>query len=111
MCKDCAGGTDADGKLTCDVVSYQTDGDVNEIVPPALEEGLVVGADDGDELVLEELVTVEEDVVREPGPRGREQPRAEVLEGKRQGLRVVAGDVGLGLLRRELLARVLHVEE
>lgn len=48
---------------------------------------------------MEELVTIEEDVVTEPAASGGQDSRPEVVEGEAEGLHIVAGDVGLLLGR------------
>ena len=65
--------------------------------------------DDADKLGLEELVTIEEDVVAEPSTGGGDDAGAEVVKGQAEGLDVVTGDIGLLLGRIQLLRGQWHL--
>ncbi len=80
-------------ELTGQVVSDQRDSDVDQIVQPSRHERCAVIGNGGDELGLEQLVAVEEDVVAVPAASGCNYARAEVGEGKLEGLCIVAGNL------------------
>lgn len=86
------------------VVSCERDDDVDQVPCPAGHDGGSVRGEDTDELRLEQLVTVEEDIVAEPCSGGGEQAATKVGEGQAERLGVVAGHVDLLLGHVELLA-------
>lgn len=90
------------------VVTGHLDTDVGEGPEPAGHDGVILG-DDLDEVALEELVTVEENIVGEPSTSGGNETRSEVPEGQLERLGVVSGDGSLLLLGLELLAGGAHV--
>ena len=57
---------------TSKVVPHQRDTDVDQIIKPIGYYRLCSGTDNRNKLALEELVTVEEDVIGIPTPRGGE---------------------------------------
>ena len=52
--------------LTCEIVAYERNAHVDEIVVPAWNHGFGGRADDPDKLALEELIAVEENVIGIP---------------------------------------------
>ena len=96
-------------ELTGQVVSAKGDTDIDQIVEPSGHDGFTVVRNHGDEFGLEQLVAVEENVVAVPAASGGDEARAEVGEGELEGLGIVAGDLGLFLRGRQLLARGSHL--
>lgn len=91
------------------VVSAQGDTNVEQTVQPVGHDGLLVGQDDGNELRLEQLVSVEENIVGEPAGRSSKETEAKMLEGHAQRLNIVTSNRGLLLDGLELLGGRLHV--
>lgn len=92
-----------------EVVAGERDGNVDEVPGPVGHERLGVVGDDLDELALEKLVTVEEDVVAEPGTGGGDETAAKLAKARLEGIDIVAGDVGAGLGLGKLLGGVGHL--
>ena len=65
---------------------------------------------DADEFGLEQLVSVEEDVVAIPATSGCDDARAKVSESKFEGLSIVTGNLGLLFRCSQLLACGSHLE-
>ena len=80
-----------------EVVTGQLHGDVDQIPGPVGHQTGGGTTNDGDELALEELVTVEENVVGEPGTGSSNETATEVAENGLKSVEIVSGDVGLSL--------------
>lgn len=91
------------------VVTGQLNTDVGQGPEPAGHDSVIVGGNGLDEVALEELVTIEENVVGEPSTGGGDETRSEVAEGQLERLGVVSGDRSLLLLGLKLLASSAHV--
>ena len=91
------------------VVTSHLTGNVGQSPEPASHDSVVVGADNLNEVTLEELITVEEDIVGEPTTGSGEQTGPEVLQGQLERLGIVTSDGSLLLLGLELLAGSAHV--
>ena len=92
-----------------EVVAGKGDADVDEVVEPAFHDGGLVTGDDLDEFGLEELVAVEEDVIRKPSTCGGNHAGTKVSKGEPEGCGVVARNLVFLLGRGELLAGRLHL--
>lgn len=91
---------------TSKIVPAERYTDVDQVVEPAGHDGAVVRQDDSDEFALEQLVSVEEDVVHVPSAGGSEDTAAEVSESHGKRLSVVPGDRVLLLGESQLLVGV-----
>lgn len=91
------------------VVATHLNSNVGQVVKPSDHGARGVGVDNADKVARVKLVSVEENIVGEPATSGSENSRAEVLEGKLQGLHIIASHGGLLLLSIQLLARRVHV--
>ena len=80
-----------------------------EQIPQPVGHDRSAGRNDLDEGTLEELVSVKENVVAEPGAGCGDDARPKVVEGQLQRVYVVARHVRLLLGGRELLAGRLHL--
>ena len=79
------------------VVTGERDTNVNQVPEPSRHDVTRLvgcGVNDLDECALEQLVSVEEDVVAEPSTGGTDETRTKVLERHLQRLNIVPGDVG-----------------
>src|ERR1700760_2445859 len=81
----------------CQIVTNQADTNVDQVVKPASHDRLVSWQKDSDKLALEELVSVEEDVIAIPCSGSSNDTRSKVAESKLERLSVVASDAGLFL--------------
>ena len=96
-------------ELTGQVVSAKGNTDVDQVIQPSWHDGFAVVRDNTDEFCLEQLVAIEENVVGVPATSGCNQAWAEVCESKLEGLRIIAGNLGLLLRCSQLLARRSHL--
>lgn len=78
-----------------EVVSDERDGDVDQVVEPAVHDGRVDGDDDLDERRLEELGAVEEEIGREPASGRTDESTSEVADEELERLDVVSSDGSL----------------
>lgn len=95
-----------------EVVTAEGDGNVDEVPEPAAHDvaGLRDGGVDGcNECGLEELVSIEEDVVGKPGSGGGDKTGSEVLECQLQGLHIISSDLGPLLCCVQLLGCKRHL--
>lgn len=91
------------------VVTCERDTHIAQVPQPGRHNRAVIRANDIDEFGLEELVSVEENIVGEPSAGGSKDTEAEILEGQVKRLPVVTGDRALFLGSRQLFASSLHV--
>lgn len=92
-----------------EVVANHGDGDVDKIPRPGGHQRIGVVGNDLDELALEQLVTVEEYVVAEPGTGGGQESAAEMLHAVLEGGDIVSGDLRAALGLGQLLGGVWHL--
>lgn len=92
------------------VVTSERYSNVDQVPQPAGHD-IAAGAwrDDGNKLRLEELVSIEENIVTEPGTGGREDARSEVSESELKRINIVPGDVGILLGLVELSGGEWHL--
>lgn len=91
------------------VVTSQRHSNVDQIPGPVGHEGVGVVRNDLDELTLEELVSVEKDVIAEPSTSSSKQTTTKVGEAVLESSHVVASNIGSVLGLRQLLGSVGHL--
>lgn len=92
-----------------EIITDKRDDDVVQVPNPAGQDRARTAADDGDELSLEELVSVEEDIVAEPATSRGEETASKVPGGHGEGIKIVTGNIGLLLGGNKLSAGVGHL--
>jgi hypothetical protein len=91
------------------IIPNQTDSNVDQVVQPSYLDGLVSREQNGDELALEQLISVEEDIVCIPCASRRNQTWPEIRKSQLQRLDIVSSDVLLLLGSYELATGTLHL--
>src|SRR5690242_5468198 len=91
------------------VISTEGDANVDQVVEPTDHDRVVARSNDLDELVLEQLVSVEKDIVGKPSTGGSDQTRSKVAEGELKRSNIVTCNVRLLLGKLELLGCRLHL--
>lgn len=93
------------------IITTKGDTDINQVPEPTCHDGGVSGGNDWDELRLEEFVSVEEDVVAEPGACCGDETTAEVVASQLERLHIVASNTCLLLGGIELFWGEWHFVE
>ena len=91
------------------VVAGKRAADVDQVPEPSGHDGGGVGREDLDELGLEELVSVEENIVTEPTTGSGDDATSEVTEGQLERFHVVTSDSVLLLGSHQLLGGQWHL--